>query len=419
MSDEPPDKWILPTSIPFETLKSDALEQCVYWLLDAMGAKDLEWRIGGSGKGAADQGRDLEATFYVPHADGSIESQRWWIECKGRSKTLDPRAVKTAANNSLAVSSLDSLVIVTNTTFSNATRDWVKEWQVSHPRPRIKLWDRSSLEGFISRHPSVALRLFAQALSTEGKLKSVESRFWNKLEYSQINFLEEIWEKCESIHFETLDLLALVFNEVAHGDIELRPWLASSSIETSDRIQLLGIGLSNLPYLLARANRAGESLEPISKGFAYLILSMIGKIPAQHLAELIIQFTKGDSDRPVPESIQEFCLMPILDGLTTELLDVCTEDCARLSPTREWRGALVESHTYWDRLNPSTKPASKRAEKVVTLEQTTARCNVGFKLDAEKTCPLLATEINLSTIDELMTVLERVVGVRVRQGNAR
>ncbi|WP_186157263.1 hypothetical protein [Burkholderia gladioli] len=60
--------WVLPAAIPFEKLKSKDLEECVYWLLDAMGAKDLEWRTGGTGGGAADGGRDLEAHFFEPDA---------------------------------------------------------------------------------------------------------------------------------------------------------------------------------------------------------------------------------------------------------------------------------------------------------------------------------------------------------------
>jgi hypothetical protein len=57
---KPPDPpWLLPAEIPFADLKARDLEECVYWLLDAMGAKDLEWRLGGAGGGAADGGRDL------------------------------------------------------------------------------------------------------------------------------------------------------------------------------------------------------------------------------------------------------------------------------------------------------------------------------------------------------------------------
>jgi hypothetical protein len=79
MTGEPDTSLVLPASIPFEELKGRDLEECVYWLLEAMGARDLEWRSGGSGGGAADQGRDLEATFYASSADGEMESQRWWI----------------------------------------------------------------------------------------------------------------------------------------------------------------------------------------------------------------------------------------------------------------------------------------------------------------------------------------------------
>jgi hypothetical protein len=51
--------WVIPAHIPFEKLKKKDLEECVYWLLDGMGARDLAWRKGGTGHGASDGGRDL------------------------------------------------------------------------------------------------------------------------------------------------------------------------------------------------------------------------------------------------------------------------------------------------------------------------------------------------------------------------
>src|SRR5689334_11762714 len=80
VSSETGGEWILPAEIPFSELKRKDLEECVYWLLDAMGAKDLEWRTGGTGDGAADGGRDLEARFFTPGDDGELISQKWWIE---------------------------------------------------------------------------------------------------------------------------------------------------------------------------------------------------------------------------------------------------------------------------------------------------------------------------------------------------
>jgi hypothetical protein len=39
-ADDP--EWVLPAGIPFVELKARDLEECVYWLMDAMGARDLE-----------------------------------------------------------------------------------------------------------------------------------------------------------------------------------------------------------------------------------------------------------------------------------------------------------------------------------------------------------------------------------------
>ena len=157
--------WVVPAEIPFEHLKAKDLEECLYWLFDAMGAKDLEWRIGGIGGGASDGGRDLEAHFYLPSEASDEDHQVWWVECKGRAKTVEPDEVKSAANNALAYDHIDHLLIATNSQFSNPTIDWVKEWQKKHPRPKVHLWDHAELERRLSRHPDVVSRLFSSALS--------------------------------------------------------------------------------------------------------------------------------------------------------------------------------------------------------------------------------------------------------------
>jgi Restriction endonuclease len=193
LSDGDETKWLLPTQIPFDELKGRALEECLFWLLDGMGARDIEWRIGGKGAGAADGGRDIEARFFVPNTDGQIEARRWWIECKGRSATLEKDAVATACNNVLADKSVDCLVIATNTTFSNPTRDWVRQWQERFSTPQILLWDRASLERMLAQQPATVLRLFEGGLSSAGYLQAIRERFWNLLEYSSIERIKRIW----------------------------------------------------------------------------------------------------------------------------------------------------------------------------------------------------------------------------------
>jgi hypothetical protein len=73
---------VLPTEIPWETVQGKNLEEALYWVFDAMGAQDLEWRIGGTGEGGPDGGRDLELKFTVPSPDAEIFTERWWVEAK-------------------------------------------------------------------------------------------------------------------------------------------------------------------------------------------------------------------------------------------------------------------------------------------------------------------------------------------------
>ena len=68
-------QWVLPAGIPFAELKARDLEECVYWLMEAMGARDLEWRTGGAGGGAADGGR-VSKPRSTPSPDGEMDAQR-------------------------------------------------------------------------------------------------------------------------------------------------------------------------------------------------------------------------------------------------------------------------------------------------------------------------------------------------------
>jgi hypothetical protein len=63
--------WVIPAHIPFEKLKKKDLEECVYWLLDGMGARDLAWRKGGTGHGASDGISKPSSTFRTIRAKSS------------------------------------------------------------------------------------------------------------------------------------------------------------------------------------------------------------------------------------------------------------------------------------------------------------------------------------------------------------
>jgi len=124
---------IIPSKIPWDRIQGKDLEELLYWLLDEMGAKDLEWRIGGASGGAADQGRDLEAFFYMSSPDGEMVRQKWWVQAKGRSKTVEAKAIKETITTASGIPNVDVILIVTNKQFSNPTRDWFKQWVSINP----------------------------------------------------------------------------------------------------------------------------------------------------------------------------------------------------------------------------------------------------------------------------------------------
>src|SRR5581483_2902019 len=212
-----PPQLVVPTNIPWTVLKQEHLEECLYWLLDSLGAKDREWRKGGKGGGAADQGRDLEATFHLMLPDNEPDSQKWWIESKGRTGTVEPAAVKEAVINTQARKDVSVLIIATNTQFSNPTRDWVREWQANNPLPKIRLWDRGSLERLIVKHPAVAVRLFPEALSAQGRIEAIRSRFWNQCYLPSQSELDGVWLERANIAISPESALALAAGEIANG----------------------------------------------------------------------------------------------------------------------------------------------------------------------------------------------------------
>lgn len=414
MSDEAKE-WIIPASIPFADLKGKDLEECLYWLLDAMGAKDLEWRTGGSGGGASDGGRDLEAHFYTPTADHEMEPQVWWVECKGRSGTVDASEVKNAVVNTQGRGDLDYVVVATNTQFSNPTRDWVKEWQKKNARPKIKLWDSGHLERLLSRHPDVVLRLFSEALSLDGQFRALESRFWNKLEFVSSPTLAKLWKAREEAEFTSLGLFALIANEFANGSITHRPW--GAVLDTLSLVEVLHMSLVNVPYLMMRASRAGVDQTPLIRAFAYLILCAIDKLPAENVAELVSSsITRGEPEK-FPENVQAYLLMPIADQLLSEIQDICSANCTRIVALN--RRALTddkdEIEEYWQRFETVETGDPAEPTRHVRIEAYNEPCKVGFPVDKDHGCPLFQIEPSVQNFGELLAIIKRVAAYRKAQ----
>jgi len=402
---------ILPSEIPWNDIKGSDLEELLYWLFDSMGAKDLEWRIGGKGAGAADQGRDLELSFFTPSPDGTLIKQIWWVEVKGRSGTVESNEVHQAVLNAAGKINIEVLVIATNTNFSNPTRDWVKEWQQDHPRPIIKLWEKTELENLCSKNPLAVIRLHAKALSPQGKVEVASSKLWDYASFTDEPTLKSIWEKQESINIDERGLFALVASEFANGDIGERSW----ALIVSDEILIASLcnGLINFLYLAFKANEIGVRQEPIIRAISYLIMVAIQRVESSSVSSILSSVWEAVEDREYPEKVREFILEPVLGTLLTELKDVCTRDCRRVMTDPE---LLQDSEIkrYWDRLK-NKKDAKTQREGILTIESYKEPCVVGFAVGKDASCPLCNTERLYSDIDKFINIISQVIRFRISE----
>ncbi len=401
---------IIPSEIPWESIKGKDLEELLYWLFDSMGAKDLDWRVGGLGGGAADQGRDLECSFYVSSPEGELIKQKWWIEAKGRTKTVEPTEIKESVITASGKKDIDVLVIATNSFFSNPTRDWVKEWQNQHPRPKIKLWERTQLENLCAKNPLAVIRLFSESLSPQGKLEVSRSKFWNYANYTDEPTLNDIWKSREELTITPDALLALVASEFANGDINRRSWAAISEDEVV--INSLVMALLNFYYLLFRANAVGLKQEPFFKACAYLILYLIYRIGGKETSHLLKSAWDIAKDREFPESVRKLALQPILTILLSEITDVCAEECTRISADN-FELTENEIEDYWQRLFPEEKEV-EQDNRILIIESNDEPCNVGFKLNKETRCPLFHYEKPEEKLEDVLLIIEQIIKEKIK-----
>lgn len=384
----------------------------MFWLLDGIGARDLEWRLGGTGGGAADGGRDLEGRFYTPGADGQVEAKRWWIECKGRNGTVEKDAVTSACNNVLSDETVDCLVIATNTTFSNPTRDWVKTWQARFPKPQILLWDRPVLERMLGDQPSTVLRLFEGGLSSAGYLQAITERFWSLLEHSSIERARRIWAERETLEIGPMERIALIANEFAHGNIDERPWGGYCTAEQA--LAACSMAIFNLLFLYTRLMKAGVKQEPIVEAIAYLILVSLRHDQSDRLQEVMKIALRTEAGEPFPAKVVDLLLGPVLDRLRGDLQLVCSSDCSRFcrdDSLKHWeRRHPIE--TYWSRFGRHGVPSKPDDQTYARLELTKESCKVGFQVDEKRSCPLYETDISVENLEDFFSIATRVLKVR-------
>jgi hypothetical protein len=411
------DKLVIPSNIPWSEVKGDKLEELLYWLLDDMGAKDLQWRKGSAYGYVSDMGRDIEAVFQIPTPDGELESQKWWVQAKGRGRTVEPNAVKGILNNILGRNDVDIVIIATNTHFSNPTRDWTSKWQESHPRPKVRLWSRIELERLLRQHPNVVAHLFPMALSSQGKMQVISSRFWSQHFLSGEKDLSQLWDERQQLRVSWDNVLPLIVAEAANGDLNTRQW--ATLIDINEFEKLLVLAITNILFLSKRAEDYGVGQKPLLEAISYLVELATIRLDFDRALALFENPWKFTNSGAVPEGFLRYIQSILISRIQDNLREICSSDCHRVD-TGEMHSHKLKN--FWSRFRleiPTQAVESLPTESYLVIQDLGAACKAGLSLDKGSSCPLFEElpkgELSREQVRQFLLACRMIIQYRLKE----
>jgi hypothetical protein len=386
--------------INLNNLHPDEFEKLAFYLLDDMGFKNLEWRKGGEGVSATDGGRDLSGKYAKVEPDDSIIIENWWIEVKHRSDTLKKSTVQNIILNATARKDVDVFAIFTNNVISNPTLDWIKEFQNTHAKPRIVVWQGHDVERILRKYPRTIAMFFPESLSLPEQLESVKERFWNKLGYPTIDEVEQLWKNFDSLIWDGSKLLPVIIADSAIDGLSIRKW--GLVIDDNLLTETFLLGFINLPLLTIRFEEQGHKREILQQGLEYLLQIVLFRFDLDKVVELLVNmfdYTEF-SEKPPPELIN-LVINPVVSNVFTSLLRNCTLDCERFrfNWAKSNKIDQAESH-YFHKFSANLKQEQDDTEPFVFINSNIEKC----KLELVPTgvfCPL--------TVDIPENIMDRLV----------
>jgi hypothetical protein len=263
--------------------------------------------------------------------------------------------------------------------------DWVREWNNSKPKPKVRLWDKSKLEKYLSERPEVVARFFSRALSPQGRLEFVRSQFWNYLQYADTALLKVLWRERENLEWNSQRMAAVILSEASNGDFGERAW--GATLDETDLCEVFALVLVNGPYLITRVDQMGSDAQGYVEALSYLLLNLLTRLKVDATANLLERVWECRSDGKLPKELQGFFVEPMVARLEAELFDVCQSDCHRVNTDlRILSNNQVKN--YWDRLRVHESTLTED-EAVFFLEGKNLPCKVGFEMTEGRGCPYL------------------------------
>lgn len=380
----------LVTDLDWPRLVGGRLEELLWGLLSDMGGTDMSWRAGTTnGVHAADGGRDIELTFRSPSDDGGTLHERWWVESKGRERTVGKRLVQDAVLNALAYSDVDVILVATNSVFTNSAHDWVRGWNASRRGARAILWDRENLASMVRSAPTVAARVLPEALDSRDRLALLIERFEKFGETPSPVDLEFFWQHPEIVI--AYDNPTVAVGVLLHADSddewERRPWI--SLLMDVAPLEVFASSLSWVPGQLL-----GESVRPKSAQrqtlvAAFLLMSVVDRVDPEQAAKVsanVWAAWEGSEEMAALEARdhgwQKWIVMPILAEARRHAATLCGHDCARVSTeVTAFRPPMTATRYF-----AGFKPPDERTDRWLTIIDRRVPCLAGSALASDGSC---------------------------------
>ncbi len=133
-------------------LSPTGFENLIFDLLTIKKMSNIRWRTPG-----ADGGRDIEGIVHANDFSGFQSSQKWYVECKRYSSTVDWPTVygKVAYADS---NGADVLLLCMSSNVSPAAATQIDNWNNAGRRPAIRIWPGHELKNIIQNLPDVAAK---------------------------------------------------------------------------------------------------------------------------------------------------------------------------------------------------------------------------------------------------------------------
>lgn len=133
-------------------LSSTQFENLTFDLLVLSGLRNAVWRTPGT-----DAGRDIEGEYHVTDFSESVRTEKWYIECKRYSSSIDwPTVYKKIAYSTNH--NADFLLFVTSSYISPRCKEEIQKWNLKRDSLKLRFWDGANIGRFLNRFPELSIK---------------------------------------------------------------------------------------------------------------------------------------------------------------------------------------------------------------------------------------------------------------------